>query len=331
MPQQVRKRNQATVAFSTGNKVAEKLSKGMIYRELELRLTAQPTLTTANNTYAKTLRGDEWAVVKRIDLIANGTQTIKSISGPRLRMMNYFWYGKHPRVSVALGAGGANPSCASTLLLPLWMPRSVRPIDTALDSRQMSNLEIAVTWGTFTDINASATAWTTEPSLRVDSLESFGIEGPFANWRYWEIEKTISATSSSFQVDLPVGGQFRGFFINTTEADADSSGILNNIKWKSGTTVFADVNATMLQEAATLQKGITRGFSGTAYDDVGIGDANDLDGWYYYDHVTDGMLTEAIDTVGFSEHELELDVTNGSGVTKVIIIPQVIIPVRNAA
>ena len=72
MPQQIRKRKQNTVDYSSNNKIDKPLSRGMVYRELYLHLTCTPTITGANNVYANTLAGDDWAVIKRIQIIANG-------------------------------------------------------------------------------------------------------------------------------------------------------------------------------------------------------------------------------------------------------------------
>jgi len=329
MPQGIRRRNHTTIQFSVNNKISEDLSRGMVMRELHLHLTGAATTTAGNNTAANTQRGDEWGVVKRIDIIANGTDTIKSITGTQLRWYNLMVYHVNPKVSVALGDGAtANPAFASTLILPFWSPNSISPIDTALDTRQLSSLKAEVTWGTFTDVNSAATAWTTEPSLRIDALESFGVAGPFAQSRMFQIQKTITASSTNFQVQLPVGPMYRGFLINFTDAGADDGDVLNNFQWKSGTTVFADISEAILEDVHALRHGIQRGFSGAAYDDYMIGDDNSQDGWYMYDHVTDGYQTEALDTLGFSEHELELDVTVGGGTTILTVIPLQIIPIR---
>lgn len=321
MAQQVRKRFQKTVRFSSNNKQTEQLSRGMIYRELAVRLQHAPTLTIANNTAAKLKRGGEWAVVKRIDIVANNTDVIRSISGSELWWLNTFLFGSAPQESIALASD--NPACDSILRIPFWQPRSIRPIDTALDARELSDLKIDVTWGTYTDVNGDATAWTTEPTLEVSSIESFGVRGPFSQWRFFGIEKEITATNPSFQVDLPVGPMYRGFMIVTIDADDMQSDILNNFKWISGTTVFADMKEKNLREEYIARNGIDRGIVRT-----GDFDGDNFDGVYMYDHVTDGYLSEAIDTLGFSEIKLELDVTVGSGTTKVIIYPQQIIPVR---
>ena len=77
-----------------------------------------------------------------------------------------------------------------------------------------------------------------------------------------------------------------------------------------------------------MRFGGMRSYSGTAYDDLRQGDNNSFGGWYFYDHVTDGRLTEAIDTLGFSEFTLELNITQSGTTTTLNILPWTIIPVR---
>lgn len=332
MSQQVRKRPQTTLQFSINNTVSDKLSRGMVYRELYVRLQGAPTLTNANNTVANTAIGDEWGVVKKIEIIANNTDVLFSMSGNALWWLNKMFYGKSPLLTTTLGDGAtANPAFDSMLLIPFWMPKSIRPIDTALDARELSDLKIAVTWGTFTDVNSAATAWTTNPTLQVHSLESFNVKGPFSQKRIYTIQQTIAASNPQFQVQLPVGPMYRGFLINTTDAGVDSEAILNNFKLVSGSTVFADVPETVLRDAHQLRENIARDFSGTAYTKSRISTKNLFNGWYFYDHVTDGFLSEAIDTLGFSEFNIIADVTLGGGTTNLNIFPIQVIPVRGKA
>jgi len=331
--QQIRKRKQVTVTYQTNGKWTEALSRGYVYRELYLRLTGAPTLLAANNTLANTQRGDEWGVVKRIEIIANGTDVLRSIDGNALRWMNLLWYGVQPKQTFTLGDGAAvNPAFDSTLILPFWLPRSAHPLDTALDSSELSSLEIAITWGTFTDINSAATAWTTLPSMDVISLESFGMTGPFSQLRQWVIQKDISATSPRFIIDLPTGNMFRGFLLNTTEpANIDDAAVLNNFKLIAGTTVFADMAEQPLFDVEQARNSIVRMFAGGAaggYTADQRSANSNREAWYLYDHVTDGRLAEAIDTLGFSEFKMELDVTKGAGTTTLFVYPIEIIPVR---
>ena len=189
MGQQVRRRKQGNIRYQAKSKESISLSRGMIFRELYLKLTGSVTPASgAENTQALTLIGDEWGVVKRIDLIANNTDVLRSISGNQLWWLNYFLYGVPPDVTPALGDGAtAEVPFVSHLILPLWMPRSLRPMDTALDARELSDLKVEISWGAFTDIQAAASAFTIDPVLEVHSLESFGAKGPFSQWRVYAI------------------------------------------------------------------------------------------------------------------------------------------------
>jgi len=323
MGQQVRKRSQGSISYQKNSVSTLSLSRGMVYREIYINLTGQPTLLAANNTAAKTLWGDEWSIVKRIELVANNTDVLRSFSGNSLWWINFTKMGMTPPTTALMADGAtANVSFDSTLVLPLWMPRCIRPMDTALDARVLSDLKLRITWGDSTDLNADAAAWTTDPQINVHSYESFNVQGPFSQWRSYEIEKEITATNPQFQVSLPVGPMYRGFLLNFTDAGKDDGDILNNLKILSGTTVFADVPERILEQAEALrtQNVYQNARKGTTY--------NSADGWYYYDHIGDGYLSEAIDTLGFSEMTLEMDVTVGAGTTKVLVIPDQIYPVR---
>lgn len=329
MPQNVRWRKHTSVAFSANNKQQEELSRGSVLREIYLNLKSAPTLTGANNTAANTAKGDDWGVVKKIEIIANGSEVVRSLSGEALRMLNLFYYGVTPKAAVNLGDGAtANPSLSSTLVLPFWLPNSRRPIDTALDTKQLSELTIEITWGTYTDINSAATAWTTNPSMDVYVLESFGTLENYSMTRINTIEKEIVASSSEFQVRLPVNGMYRQFLINTTDAGVDDAAVINNLKLESGSTVFMDLSEEVLQMAPAIRNGIARPFNGQTYDDMFISANSDFEGWYFLDLATDGLMSEIIDTLGFSEFQMTLDVTVGGGTTKLYMWPLQVFPIR---
>ena len=331
MPQAVRARKQQFVQYALNTKSSLQLSRGMIYRELYLNLTLQPTLTNANNTQANTMLGDEWGVVKKIEVIANGTDVLKSISGDDLWWLNFFLYRAPPQVQPTIGDGAtANPSISSWLILPLWDPHNERPIDTCLDSRILSDLRIEITWGTFTDVNSAATAWTVQPQLNVHTREAFGISGPFTQWRLFPIAVPISAANPQLQVQLPVGKVYRAFLIKAISNGSESGAVLNNFKFQSGSTVFADQPAALINQTEVVRRGMPRGFSGGAggtYDQLRRSTKSTINGIYFFDQVMDGMLTESIDALGFSELTLELDVLAPTA-PSLIIYPMQLIPPR---
>jgi hypothetical protein len=351
MGQDVRRRFQKTINYQSNGQQTEDLGRGMVLRDLILNLKCQPTLTAANNLTDGVKRGDGWGVVKLIEILANNSQVIRSISGNQLWWMNYFMLGTVPPITPTLGDddgagnGTANPSINVALVLPFWMFRCVRPMDTALDTRILSDLKIRITWGTYTDIHGDASAWTTQPTIDVHSLESAMAKGPFALQTVYSMTKNITADDSKFQVFLPVNDVYRGFILNTTDAGMDQGDILNNVKIKAGTTVFFDSPDHMIQmydgwihpgiphpianalnTAGSGPLMVTNGMN--IYNKLQRSDSSNRDGWYFIDLVTDGYLSDSIDTLGFSEFYLELDVSVGAGTTKIDILPIQITPVR---
>lgn len=372
MSQQVRRRHQKNILYEENSKTSELLGRGMVYREIYLKLRGQIDVPNTENLITSMTHGNEWGVVKRIELIANNTDVLRSISGNSLWWLNYFMYGNIPHITPTLGdydaTGGdqtPDPAFSSWLILPLWMPRSMRPMDTALDARELSDLKIEVTWGDPLDVVDPITAagWITEPVLEVHSLESFNVQGPFSQWRIYNIQKEITANNTQFQMILPVGPMYRGFIINTTglytagagvNKQVDDPNILLNLKIKSGSTIFADVPSSCLRQIDSgVRAVIPQPYASSAeykvdavptspidsfpaggqYDYLRRGPIfNNVNAWYFYDHVTDGFLTESIDTLGFSEFELELDVLLSTiatpFTTQINVMPLQIIPVR---
>jgi hypothetical protein len=324
MPQEVRKRKQKNISYSAGNVESEQLSRGMIYRELYLRLRGTLTFSAGgDNSPANAQRGDEWNVIRNVKLVANHTDVIKRIRGADLWLLNYLWFGKQPEVTEALGdSNTTSVTFDSTLILPLWMPRAAKSIDFALDARELSGLEIEVEWADgATSISSGASGFSTNPTLDVYSLESFGIEGPFTQWRLYPIEREVVATNPELQVELPVSYMYRGFTIEALVDDAHDSGVVNNLKIRSGSTIFEDVQADIASEIFRLRNSLDKNPQMKS-------DAFDIDAVYRLDHVTDGYMTEAIDTLGFSEFTLEFDVNKLSGTNKLIIYPDQLVPIR---
>lgn len=319
----IRIRNQGNVPFTASQQEQLELNKGMVYRELYLRLTSQPTVTAANNSQANTLSAEQWGLLQRIEIVANHTQVIRAFTGEELWWLNYFWYGRSPQIDATLGDGAtANPSLDNLLVLPFWIPQSVRPAETQLDARTLSALHIRVNWGTFTSINSAATAFTTDPVLNVHSMEAIGVRGPFNLWRQYRIQETISATNSERQTELRVGDiVYRGFLIHVQDAAVDQNDIINNVKLVSGTNVYVDVDGLVLQQ-------LTPGRLGLETLVAHRSSSRALAGWYYLDLVTDGFMSEALDALTLAELYLELDVTVGAGATTLHVVPSTLLPLR---
>lgn len=343
MPQQVRRRKQGSINITAfGTKYVQPLGRGMILRESALRLSGSMTwASAANNNLATAARGDEWAAINRIDLIANGSDIIRSFSGPQLRMFNRLVYNSPGRLSAQYGDGStASPTFDSTLILPLWQFLAARPMDTALDTSRLSDLRLEVTTETANGVQSAAAPTAIAATLDIETLESFGIEGVFSDCKIYPIQSSYSAANGAAQIQLPVSALYRGFFINTATSGAsigdDAANVITNVKLVSGTTVFYDCPWPILRDWQRQRTGMNRSLVQTT---AGAATVNgnwlramrsarvDEDAWAFMDLCPDGYLTEGIDSVGLSELYLELNVASACTVT---VLPVQIFPRRGA-
>jgi hypothetical protein len=285
---------------------------------MPLRLTGQLTCTLANNTVANTKQGDEWNVIRKVEIIANGADVLFSMTGEQLAKYNRIGLGNNKRVVVALGDGAtANPSFDTTLILPFWMWRGSRPFDTALDSSQFSDFRLEVTFGTFTDVNSAATAFTANPAIEVGSHESAmpTVEDgrPVALRRTIVQQLAVTGASAALRFPLDVGPRYHSFIINTKDnagTPVDSTGIVGNVKLVSGSTNFIDISEPMLRQWGQLRHDIPFGqekdstgiLRQVSYD---VSSSANQDAWYFLNLCTDGLLSESIDTSQFNEFYLE--------------------------
>jgi hypothetical protein len=345
----------------------------MVYRSLALRLQAQ-IVTSAGGTIGTALTnagvsaGGIWDIAQTIEIIANGSDSLKRFSGLELRELNKFWFSTplRPDGWVPFPSSGTTiASIDSTLMLPFWMLKAIRPIDTALDSRLLSSLQINVTWGNVFNVVSSAytpvanntASFASNPVMTVYSNESFDPTKTqaFSQFRVFkQIDTSDFSGGAVTQVpyQLPVGQMYRGFYIHAQAATPSSGantgltvdqtgaaiggvtrGPLNAIRVKSGTTVFADWDATVWQGSYGLQDAIlrTEDTAGVQIEQGGLMGASSNylpDAHYFVDLCTDGFLSEAIDTIGMAEIHLEFD-TN-IAIPQLNILPMQIIPVRSA-
>jgi hypothetical protein len=351
MAQSVRMRRQASLTLNQpGQKQVQTLSKGMLLRELVLRLNGTVTKagTGASFTGPNLGKGDEWSWLDRVELIVNGTDAIRSLRGSQLVALNKFLYGSYPRVSrMNLGNNTAG-DYDSTLIIPLWMPNSLRPMDTVLDTSKLSDIRVEVTTNTlagFSDAGVNGVA-SLAANLDICTLESFGVEGKFSGSRIYPITANVPGANAAFQMQLPVTSLYRGFLINaattsaTPDRGADLANAITNVRLVSGTQVYRDIPFSVLRDWQRLRtNGVRQEIQNTAgqpfltslttqpsYLNGRASDNFIEDGWAWMDLVHDGYLMEGIDTLGLSELFLEFNVNAACTLT---VIPFQVFPNRN--
>lgn len=319
MPKQNRFRFLGEVAFVKNSVKSFDLPRALLYHNLSLRLKGQVDIVTASPTaWAEA----PWSLIRRIEIVVDGKDTIKSLDFEFLKAFNQVMYGTAPSGSAMPVAVATDQNFNAHAILPFEMPRSIRPIDTLLDSKNLSTFQLIITWGdensVYSALPANATLDPALTKLEIGAYESFGIGGRFSVFKQLNLTKDVAAVTPDFQVILPVGNIYRAFFVKginygASPANVDpgtpSNAVIQNLKLQSGTEVFFNKKANELQDDNKRLFGIESWPAG----------------YHVLEFATDGLLTESLDARGLSSLDLVLDVLNPATTNRVKVYPMEVI------
>jgi hypothetical protein len=238
-------RKLGTMTYAQNAQTVMDMPRRDYYRMIGLRISGSFTITTVGSgAYGSQ---PPYNLISRIDLVADGRDWLKSIPFWSLMKKNIFLFSGRPPFSMpAIGTGTTN--FAASAILPVQMPKSVRPADTFLNSGNLSTLQLVITWGTMLNFFSTApTTWAEVSALlEVFLFEAVNLSAkPLQTNIYKEtmIQTVITASQSALTVNLPLGNLYRGFLIEelvgtTVVQGVPTSNIITNIQIVSGTTVF---------------------------------------------------------------------------------------------
>ncbi len=305
---------------------------------LEFELVADLTRTSTAGDGGGPKDSAPAQLVSNLDVIMNGSDTIKHMDYETLHRKNEMQFGTRPRIYSEDWSGYAD--AADKVLkvaarLSFAMPRAVSQVDTLLDTASMSSLDLVVTWGagldtmndTWPGAGGSVPAVTVnDAKLHITAIEYIGVVAGtnFALWKENWRRSTVTGVDNAFQIKLPFGSNinYRSILIKT-HSDGDQvdtilpyNGLaaLNKITLRSGTEVYLYEVAQLLQVQNRLQHQLSipeRTGSAAALNHR----LQELvqEGYYYLDFCRDGRLSEMLDTSMLSDLELVLEVANPGG------------------
>lgn len=359
MPSKLYLRPAPTVQYNPGpTPQTVLLPTANVIRKLWVTMTSQPTLTSGNNTVAKTLPGDDLAGYY-FKLRYNGGDTALSLNGRLLWLMNKFILSKakqNPQLNTNLGDGAtANPSLSSTLQLPIFeCPINARPSDTWLWPGSLSALNLDISFPTnWLAINGSATAWTTNPAVQIEGLFStLGVRQstsaknpaltagsfiyPGYGARMVVQTQNFSGSGNNQQINLPSGRfGYRGILIEVTTTASppvETAALVSNIQLTNGNVetlvdipepvlnaISYDGGARNFQSATT---GISYSVSGQISPDVSNYAC------YWIDLCPDGWLQESVWTNSNDQLALNFNV---AGACTINVVPYQILQLVNGS
>lgn len=272
-------------------------------------------------------------LVKSIELIANGQDTLKRIPYETLHRKNELQFGVRPRIYAEDWSGytdAADKVLKVASRLSFAMPRAIRQIETLLDTAALSSLDLVITWGagldtmndTWPGTGSAESVTVNDAKLHITAIEYIGVVGwNLAVWKEnWKRQEVVGV-DNAFQVKLPYGSNlaYRSILVKT-HSDGDQVdtilpynglAILNKMTLQSGTEVYLFEIAQLLQVQNRLAYNLQ------VPERTGSASALNhrlqeliLEGYFYIDFCRDGRLTEMLDTTMLSDLELVFEVAN---------------------
>lgn len=317
-----------TITFAEGQTRTLALPRNYAYSSLNLKFAC--VMDRAGGSAGVPKDSCPAQLISRIEIRANGRDTIKSLDFETLHRLTQIRHGTRPVISFAAMEGFGVKTDEELLVcaqIDFAMPRAVREIDTLLDSAGLATLEMIVTFGAAADVMDDAfdgTCNVDSGTLYVAAVERVGVPAGtrFMINKEYQIQSQVTATTTSHQIALPVSNMYRGLVLKTHSDGIQVDTILNNIQIKSGTEVFKNRLAPFLQcdnKVLFALENLEQDGSAAAVDHYFL--THNLEGYYVLEFCPDGRLTECLDTSRLSSLELLLDVNSVGTVDMIDVYP----------
>ena len=324
-------RELGAIDFAENQQRTLQLPRNYAYRYLSLKLVANVTIA---ETTAGTVKDSCVAnLVRNLMVRANGRDVVKNYDLSFLHRATQFRYGVRPKIISPADTGDTTTIDLEVhAIIDFAMWRSVKPVDTLLDSAGLATLELICTWGIGNDIFSDSfggTVTVNSAYLYVASCEAFGVPAKtqFIINKEYSIQSQVHTTTANHQIQIPVSNLYRSFILRTVSDDVHVNTILNNIQLKSGTEVYKNLIARHVQMMNRAEFGVEAPVSEAGA--LGGADYSNrlLDGYYLLEFVKDGRLTECLDTSRLSSLEFILDVTSVGTTDMITVYPvELIVP-----
>lgn len=340
MARDMRRQLAAGQPFASQSPISFDLPVTAVYKSINLALEFAAS-TAAASTLTTPFERAPWTNIKRIDLVADGRDVIKSYDGGTLLDINHLDYGEYPPSQIVdLAASQATGSVAFPLWhnlqidlrLPGFLPEfnlDTRQFEggenlTLLDARKLSSLELRVTFGAgLADIFATLTGTTTLDRFVVTpwghELLDIGKDTAFplnVETMTSTAFPTTAATDRSFKHN--VGNAYRRLIYSTVDQNArnpvnrlgrlvlQENGTFNRRVWDVGNLAAAMARLGMAEgldpaNPATLVRAIPR--LTPVVETTQGKNAGNRRGLYLLDIAEDDKVGSLLDTRGFSALE----------------------------
>jgi len=306
-----RKEGQATFTASTQSRIP--LSMNYHVQTLICKLQVTHTNSTA------VFKSEHFAnLINSIQIVANGNRTIKHVDAKKLVYNALLASGKAMQNAV-ITADGADKISTIYFSIDFSMLGMSRPVDTIENSALYQTFDMLIDWASASNIGTGITISSASISVSSNQLIGYSrnVNERIAHNVETQLTEEVTSSTTEMQIKLPTQKAYRGLLIASLLDGVRSNAVINGVKLKSGTTVFAEWTADDLR-ALNLTRHAVRTEA-------------DMDGLLYLDFCERGRISDVLDTRGtqFNTLELVLDVTKTADKINNVVIYQDVFDVES--
>lgn len=313
MPGQYRiKRRVALLNISNaeGSSITVDMPRGYDLESVYLFLNLAGTLTSAGSA----VRAEApLAFIRRVELVADGKNTIASVSGLLLNRTNNQRNGQLGLLGAPADATAAARTATASLVLDQQLIDGIRPKDSNLRTSGMQLLQLRITFGNYTDLFTGSPAGALTANSTIDISTSEVVELPDEQGNIsrplYVLKRTFQDVScptsnANQEVNLPVGNFLKSVAMRcqgATTAGEPSDAVVNFITLRSGVDVRYSLGWTASIRQNILDMNVTNRPVGVVVADLTSAGA-----------VSGIRATDAWDLTRASECKLVLDTIGGA-------------------
>lgn len=317
----VHHRRLGSVVYTAGGRQTLELDRDGVLLGLSIRLRFD--LANGANAPTTPLFQTLSRLIKRLEVIAGGRDTVWSVSGAHLVARATYEAGIAPYgMDAALPAGnGASGSFDIVIPVDFTLPSGRRPDDTGLDTRGLNQLAVAVTWGSASDLFGTVnTAAVSNVTCTVEGRYMLNVAADRAYLvrALDTVERELTGSSDNWDMimDRGTGLVYRSFMVVTTADSVGVNTILDpgTIKLESGSFIFQNRDAVTLRGMNKRDQRIAP-----------------VAGVYFVDVLFNGQITNGINT-GALDADLKMifNATKVNGTNIVAVQREAVRPLKLA-
>jgi len=250
-PQAERQRKLQALTFAESTILSRDLPRDTVLKGIHLRLSGSVTTTFGSGTPVADALSTFDNIIPRIDVVVNGSRTVKSVRPYMLRMQQLLTtnnLAERKSSAGASAAAGNNPtadagftygtttqltSVAETIYLPFEMVYAELGMGreaTWLNLKGVASAELKLTCAAFSTLlgfgNTAPVAYSAS-TLAVDILTTEAQDMPahvvFSDWKQATKELTFSAETTNYAIDINRGNKLSGIALLARDGAAGSA------------------------------------------------------------------------------------------------------------